>query len=124
VITYKTQKGFSSIYNWYDEKGYISDDGQEGTVIASPKGSVLKHTGSYTINGKNYKIKPSKLGTKIRLQLFNLSKEFYDYQLSLFKFNSTDGNPFAEPAPVFSNVKNGLGCFAGYNKSEVVFQAK
>lgn len=37
---------------------------------------------------------------------------------------STNGDPFAEPAPVFSNIENGFGIFGGYHQktAELVMQ--
>ncbi len=49
------------------------------------------------------------------IEVANISKELYDYQQSLRSFNRTEENPFAEPTPVFSNIKNGLGIFAAYH---------
>jgi hypothetical protein len=60
----------------------------------------------------------------IRVQLSNISKEFYDYQKSLTEHNRTDDNPFAEPIQVYTNVKNGFGCVAGYNRTETVVGTK
>jgi len=54
----------------------------------------------------------------LKLQLWHVSKELYDFQTSLRKFNQASNNPFAEPVPVYSNIKNGLGIFASYNSRE------
>ena len=124
VLTYRTQK-VSSNYLWYGNSGLLDDSFQDGAIISSPKVGVLKQAfGSTFINGKLYKPRPSLLGSKLKLQVSNLSKELYDYERSLGKFYDADGNPFAEPAPVFSNVKNGLGCFAGYNRTEISIKLK
>lgn len=53
------------------------------------------------------------------LEVAQISKELYDYQKSLRAFNNTSNNPFAEPVPVYSNIKNGLGIFAAYNPSRI-----
>lgn len=44
-----------------------------------------------------------------------LSKELYNYLKYLKLYNYYHDNPFAEPVPVYSNVKNGTGIFAGFN---------
>ncbi|MFN3489296.1 MAG: DUF4249 domain-containing protein [Emticicia sp.] len=120
AISYQASKGTYNA-NWYDEQIYPTDANQDGAVINSQKADIFNYfTVKSTFNGKTYKSRPSALGSKLTLQIANLSKEFYDYQLSLFKFQDSQDNPFAEPAPVFSNIKNGLGCFAGYNRSEKV----
>jgi len=43
----------------------------------------------------------------------SITKEAYDFYLSRRRYYDSDGNPFAEPAPVVSNVRNGYGIFGG-----------
>lgn len=121
AITYQTSRGSVNAY-WNNEQLYQTDENQDGAIINTVKTEILNYylTNRTIFNGKTYKARPSASSSKLTLQLANLSKEFYDYQLSLFKFQDSDSNPFAEPAPVFTNVKNGLGCFAGYNRTEKV----
>jgi hypothetical protein len=47
--------------------------------------------------------------------LINCSEDYFKYHRSLQ--NVTYGDPFSEPAIIYSNVKNGLGCFGGYSSS-------
>lgn len=47
--------------------------------------------------------------------LKHLSEAQYEYQISKELQNWNDGNPFAEPVPVYNNIKNGFGIFAGYS---------
>lgn len=44
-----------------------------------------------------------------------LSKDLYNYMKYLKLYNHFHDNPFSEPLPVYSNVKNGAGIFAGFN---------
>jgi hypothetical protein len=44
-----------------------------------------------------------------------LSKDLYNYMKYLKLYKHYHDNPFAEPVPVYSNVKNGIGIFAGFN---------
>lgn len=37
------------------------------------------------------------------------------YQNRLFDSSGAISNPFAEPTPVYSNIKNGLGIWAAYS---------
>lgn len=46
--------------------------------------------------------------------LRSVSKAYYDYFLSRVVQENTVGSPFAEPAPLKSNVRGGQGIFAGY----------
>lgn len=43
----------------------------------------------------------------------SITKEAYDFYLSRRRYADSDGNPFAEPAPLASNVRNGYGLFGG-----------
>lgn len=44
-----------------------------------------------------------------------LSKELFNYLKYLNLYDFYHGNPFSEPVQVYSNVKNGIGIFAGLN---------
>ncbi len=50
-------------------------------------------------------------GDEIEIELVSITRERYLYLLSLQRFMETDGNPFAEPVTVVSNVENGQGNF-------------
>ena len=123
----QTRIQWSNLY--YDTKAFLDDFNKNGENIIGPVGEIyeISQFGGFniSINGKNYKAKPiEKDNRKMILQLYNLSKEFYAYQISLYKSIDGNDNPFAEPSPVFTNVKNGLGCFAGYTKTEVMVDLK
>jgi hypothetical protein len=45
----------------------------------------------------------------------HLSKDLFTYLKYLKLYDFYHDNPFAEPVPVYSNVKNGVGIFAGFN---------
>ena len=49
------------------------------------------------------------------------SKAYYRYKQSIHQQNEVGGDPFAEPVPVYDNIENGLGIFAGFrvNKYEL-----
>ncbi|NUM50252.1 MAG: DUF4249 family protein [Flavobacteriales bacterium] len=38
-------------------------------------------------------------------------------KISKNKYDATQGNPFVEPVIIYSNIKNGIGIFAGYSYS-------
>jgi hypothetical protein len=57
---------------------------------------------------------------KLHLSLLVIDKNYYLFQRSLLRQNSSDDNPFAEPALIFSNVQGGLGIFASSNLVEEV----
>ena len=49
------------------------------------------------------------------IHIQKLSKELYTYMKYLKLYDFYHDNPFAEPVPVYSNIKNGIGIFAGLN---------
>jgi hypothetical protein len=59
----------------------------------------------------------------LKIFLLNTDKTYYDFKKSLEKYNSGE-NPFTEPSPVYSNIKNGLGIFAAYTVDSLVIRLK
>ncbi|GAB2862003.1 DUF4249 domain-containing protein [Hymenobacter ruber] len=49
----------------------------------------------------------------IEVTVSSITKEAYDFYLSRRRYYDSDGNPFAEPAPLASNVRAGYGLFGG-----------
>lgn len=52
---------------------------------------------------------------KIRVILASLSESLYLYRTTLKLQTESNGDPFSQPAFVYSNINKGLGIFAGYN---------
>lgn len=48
-----------------------------------------------------------------RVVLYHFSEEAYKYSLSLAKYKASNGNIFAEPVQIISNIENGFGVFGG-----------
>jgi len=98
------------------------------------------------INGKNYQLKlqiypyfigggvpndpgnpnpdpnPSGFNEEIDLiiELRTVSEDYYKYSTSYANFQWTNGDPFAQPVRVHSNIQNGFGIFAGYSNDRFV----
>lgn len=53
------------------------------------------------------------------VRVFRLSPELYEFAVSYQNQLVNQGNPFAEPAQVFSNIQNGSGIFAGYSVKQL-----
>jgi hypothetical protein len=49
------------------------------------------------------------------LEIYKLSNDLYKYIKSVNKQQQVGDNPFSEPVFVYTNIKNGLGIFAGYS---------
>lgn len=58
----------------------------------------------------------------LRVLLLSISQEYYMYLTTIDLQQSVDGDPFAQPTPIFSNIENGLGIFAGYNSSVITLK--
>jgi hypothetical protein len=56
---------------------------------------------------------------ELTMYIMNASEDYYRFHQSVS--NQSDGNPFAEPALIYSNFENGLGVFAGYRKVRVTY---
>ena len=52
------------------------------------------------------------------LNIVSVSKKGYDYQKSFSRHQDTQGNPFAEPVQVYSNILDGFGIFMGIVTNE------
>ena len=55
----------------------------------------------------------------VNAYLLNVDVHYYQYHKSLERAMRAEGNPFAEPALITSNVRGGLGCFGAYNRSKL-----
>jgi hypothetical protein len=49
--------------------------------------------------------------------LISATEEHFLYHLSYKAYQDSNGDPFAQPVQIYSNVENGLGIFAGHNKT-------
>ena len=48
----------------------------------------------------------------LKVRFSHLSEAYYKYNKTRRLYDRTQGNPFAEPVQIFSNVENGVGVFA------------
>lgn len=47
--------------------------------------------------------------------LHSLSEDYFKYSTSLDKYQESEGDPFAQPVQVYSNIEDGFGIFGGYS---------
>lgn len=86
---------------------YFNDDDFNGEAITIKFFIIPVHL--------NFEENPNVI---VKFVLKSITKEYYDYlRTSDFQLKAEDGNSFAEPVQVSSNIRNGLGTFAGYNYS-------
>jgi hypothetical protein len=105
-------------YNWTNEPFVVN--GYQDFASSAKYGGEFYFTDEI-LDGKliNFKIS-SYYGfeneTIYRVNVKSLSEEMYKYLLSLDKYKATDGDFFAEPVQVISNIKGGLGIFGGISQ--------
>ncbi|WP_169720052.1 DUF4249 domain-containing protein [Dyadobacter alkalitolerans] len=110
-------------FYWQGQDGKTelsSDKHRDGTIMHSLFGkfNLFSPTQLTMTDGKKvlYHSKNKVLG--LLLQVFNIDVNYYKYLRSIENTQNSD-TPSAEPAPLYSNVNGGLGCFAAYNAAQV-----
>ena len=83
-----------------------------------PEPYALKGNDEYSRAGDLYYHNYDFYRKKIRASLLNVDENYYRYHKSVATYSGD--NPFAEPAPIYTNIKGGLGVFAAYNTYRVV----
>jgi len=91
-------------YGIQDEELWFSDEIFDGQT----------YTFSFEVEAGNYHVEDS---LKLFVELRHQSEENFKYRVSRELQHWNDGNPFAEPVHVFSNVENGHGIFGSYNET-------
>jgi hypothetical protein len=56
---------------------------------------------------------------KISIIINTVADSYIDFDESMNKYWNADGNPFAEPVVLYSNVENGLGLFTLFNRKTI-----
>lgn len=93
--------------NRYDTFPF-SDAGSNGQRLTSTSDVVLSYTGKYD---PQHPTPPAP--AFIEVIVSSISADAYDFYQSVQRYYDTEGNPFAEPAPLHSNVAPGYGLFGG-----------
>jgi hypothetical protein len=98
----------------YNNINLYTDTRLDGARFSSMKGSIYKP--SYSPQNP--------VVTTLHGYLLNTDEHYYRYHQSLNNSFNVDGNPFAEPVLIYSNVQGGLGAFGSYNRTTVVMPLK
>lgn len=83
---------------------FFSDKNLDGTAFTFVS-DYNEYSGGYPLNDN------------FRLVLLSTDEHYYRYHVTLNKHQSP--NPFMEPTPLYSNMSNGIGIFAAFNKYSV-----
>lgn len=125
---YSLEAFFKQTFEYVDESGDSIVQEFENNVYLYSNDPLLYSTGDALLfsdasfNGKKAQIEA--LGDvynqpdSISVVLNSLSRDAFLYERSLSTFQDNDGNPFAEPVTVHSNIEGGYGIFAATRRSE------
>lgn len=107
-------------YNYYNY--LVSDKNLDDVQFESPVYKVNlppNYVWEYKDENGNIKTVDSAPEIKrIQLEVLNVDEHYYKFHRSLHGSNNND-NPFAEPTIIYSNIKDGLGCFGAYNLGKI-----
>ncbi|RYF57557.1 MAG: DUF4249 domain-containing protein [Cytophagaceae bacterium] len=97
-----------------DNRGLLSDEGFDGTVLPSGRSFLTSTTFSANESTDFYGQYQKALVT---VNLMSVERTYYQFQTAVIRQRRVRNNPFAEPVPIPSNIQGGLGCFGAYNRS-------
>ena len=117
---------FNSLYNNFGGEGFDMGPANDYNIFPDDYFKGKEYTIQFFVNNYGYGDASSPGGyggngtsktiykrTIVHIQ--HLSKDLFTYLKYLKLYDFSHDNPFAEPVPVYSNVKNGVGIFAGFN---------
>ncbi len=87
--------------HWEDEEE-ISDQGQDGRQLISPRGNLQRYSPEPT------------LSVSIYAHLLHTDPHYYHYHRSIHRAKRSQANPLAEPVLIYSNITGGLGVFGAF----------
>lgn len=120
TITYYNRLYISSneaIFHGFD---YDNPGRVRGVILGFEDDLFEGTTTKITLRADLYRYRPcqaQKCKNEYTIILFlrKTSESYYRYKTSIKRQNESVDNPFSEPVPVYNNIKNGLGIFAGFN---------
>ena len=77
--------------------------------------------GQDIISATGYRFSPK---DTLYWQLYHIEQTYYDFLQSASSASSANGNPFAQPALLRSNIKGGIGIFTGMSMTERILIIK
>ncbi|MFC5412132.1 DUF4249 domain-containing protein [Larkinella bovis] len=96
-------------------RAFYTDQDNNGKPIVSGKG----YLGGSVPVGQPFFPAVFQKPFVLTADLLHLNTDSYRYHEALARQQQADGNPFAEPVIIPSNIQGGLGCFGAYNRSTV-----
>jgi hypothetical protein len=93
-----------------DGKVYFSDQSKDGLVFTASR--------SFSMMPGQPDPRPANLNVYLAVT----DRAYYLYHQSLDQHEDSNGNPFAEPVLIYSNVTGGLGIFSAYNQIKATYR--
>jgi hypothetical protein len=107
---------FKSVYNNFGDETIETGPTNEYGIFPDDLLQGKEYTLQIRVASNNYHAIYSKVYyERHTIHVQRISKDLYNYLKYLELYNFYHDNPIAEPVPVYSNVKNGAGIFAGFN---------
>jgi len=94
---------------------YLSDNNFNGEKYTTKVGIIDSDLNNYNPLDSNSNINRKIIGN---IFIKSVSIDMYDYMLSLEELRLRSGDSFAEPKQVYTNIKDGVGIFAGYTEQK------
>lgn len=113
--------GYYTYSDYYFETSEIFTQNGNTDVDGVKYGSIFLFSdatfsgGECVFDAATYIHEESIDSTIVVVRLLSLSEDYFKYKLSLEKYQETEGDPFAQPVQVYSNVENGFGIFGGHS---------
>ena len=95
-----------------DEEALFSDEKKDGLVFSGSRSYII------------FPGQPDPRPADLHLYLAVTDRAYYRYHQSLEQHQEANGNPFAEPVLVYSNVTGGMGIFAAYNQLKATLRVE
>lgn len=128
VISFQDERGKANFYRVFTEIEITNSNGTFSYEIFlnSNDPSIMKvdnnlYFSDAFFDGENYDLRLWEYNldntddmdeVKIKARLISLTLEKYYWETSLENADNSNGNPFAEPTVIFSNIENGYGIFS------------
>lgn len=94
-------------YETIDNTIYIKTSGKKINNLNLRRESIVYNYGMTNIKDS------------LKIEVFNCSKNTYEYLRRLQIQNYNIDDPFSEPIPISNNIINGFGIFGGYNRRDI-----
>ncbi len=86
---------------------------------AQVAGTAFSLTAEVQLSAYDPRTGQALIGGQLEVTVARITRDAYEHYLSRRRYYDASGNPFAEPAPLYSNITNGYGLFGGAVETSV-----